>query len=117
LSQIPTSAKSNQAFIEVLPFDQLKTTLALQFEKVNESQLSGSDRDTPLKRAASEFENKKETLFNKYNLKRVRPRKPSIIWALWFYEEMIRTKYFGEENMFLYYQAECFWVSFSAKLS
>jgi hypothetical protein len=54
VSDYPTSAKSNQAFIEVLPFDQLKTTLALQFEKVNESQLSGNDRDKfNFKRVAS----------------------------------------------------------------
>jgi TolA-binding protein len=48
VSDYPTSAKSNQAFIEVAHyyFDQGNYTQALQwFEKVNESQLSGSDRD------------------------------------------------------------------------
>jgi predicted negative regulator of RcsB-dependent stress response len=44
VSDYPTSAKSNQAFIEVAHyyFDQGNYTQALQwFEKVNESQLSG----------------------------------------------------------------------------
>jgi TolA-binding protein len=48
VSDYPTSAKSNQAFIEVAHyyFDQGNYTQALQwFEKVNESQLSGNDRD------------------------------------------------------------------------
>ncbi|PKH66112.1 hypothetical protein CXF59_08910 [Flavobacterium sp. ALD4] len=48
VSDYPTSAKSNQAFIEVAHyyFDQGNYPQALQwFEKVNESQLSASDRD------------------------------------------------------------------------
>jgi hypothetical protein len=48
VSDYPTSAKSNQAFIEVAHyyFDQGNYPQALQwFEKVNESQLSANDRD------------------------------------------------------------------------
>jgi tetratricopeptide (TPR) repeat protein len=48
LFQIILQSKSNQAFIEVAHyyFDQGNYTQALQwFEKVNESQLSGNDRD------------------------------------------------------------------------
>jgi tetratricopeptide (TPR) repeat protein len=69
----PTSAKSNQAFIEVAHyyFDQGNYTQALQwFEKVNESQLSVSDRDKfNFQKGYSFFnsKNKKEatTYFNK----------------------------------------------------
>jgi TolA-binding protein len=46
VSDYPTSTKSNQAFIEVAHyyFDQGNYTQALQwFEKVNESQLSGTE--------------------------------------------------------------------------
>ncbi|MEZ7498907.1 tetratricopeptide repeat protein [Flavobacterium sp. Arc3] len=73
VSDYPTSAKSNQAFIEVAHyyFDQGNYPQALQwFEKVNESQLSSSDRDKfNFQKGYSFFnsKNKKEatTYFNK----------------------------------------------------
>jgi hypothetical protein len=63
VSDYPTSAKS-KAFIEVAHyyFDQGNYTQALQwFEKVNESQLSGSDRD--------KFNFKRYSFFNSKNKK------------------------------------------------